>query len=60
LVENAGLYLVDVESVLDGSARRAIEDGMVPVGRVIILKELVEYFYNQAKKGMSIGFTGFR
>jgi len=58
LVENAGLYLVDVESVLDGSARRAIEDGMVPVGRVIILKELVEYFYNQAKKGMSIGFTG--
>ncbi|PMP88880.1 MAG: ATPase, partial [Caldisphaera sp.] len=58
MVESTGLYLVDIESVLDGSARRSIEDGMVPVGKVLILKDLIEYFYNQAKKGMSIGFTG--
>ncbi|AFZ70629.1 ATPase (PilT family) [Caldisphaera lagunensis DSM 15908] len=58
MVENSGLYLLDIEAILDGSARKAIEEGMVPIGRVVILKDLVEYFYNQAKKGMSVGFTG--
>ncbi|MEB2792469.1 MAG: Flp pilus assembly complex ATPase component TadA [Caldisphaeraceae archaeon] len=58
MVESVGLYLVDVESVLDGSAKRSIEEGLVPVGRVLILKELIEYFYVQAKNGMSTGFTG--
>ena len=51
------LYVLDVDAILDGSAKRLIEQGEVK-GRILLLKAIVEYFYSEAKAGRSTGFTG--
>ncbi len=52
-----GTYMLDVEAILDGSARRLIEAGEL-AGRVMIHKLVVEYFYTEARKGLSSGIAG--
>ena len=52
-----GIYVIDVDAVLDGSAKRLIEKGVLR-GKIIIHKILIEYFYNEARSGRSAGFTG--
>lgn len=52
-----GVYVVDIDAILDGSAKRLIEQGEIR-GRILILKPIVEYFYNEARAGRSKGFTG--
>ena len=54
---NGGLYVIDVDAILDGSARRLAEQGEIS-GRIVIHKAIVEYFYNEARAGRSTGFTG--
>jgi len=56
-VSGDGIYVLDVDSILDGSARRLIEQGEIG-GRIIIHKAIVEYFYSEARSGRSTGFTG--
>ena len=51
------VYVVDVDSVLDGSLRRLIEKGAIR-GRVLIHRIIADYFYSEARKGRSTGFTG--
>ncbi len=51
------VYVVDIDSVVDGSARRMIESGEV-VGRILVHKSIVEYLYSEARGGLSRGFTG--
>ena len=51
------MYVVDVDSVVDGSARRLVEDGRV-AGRLLVHRIVVEYLYSEARKGLSHGFTG--
>ena len=52
-----GAYVVDVEAILDGSARRLVESGEL-AGRLMIHKLVVEYFYAEARRGLSSGITG--
>ncbi len=51
------VYVVDVDSILDGSVRRMIEAGELS-GRFLVHKVIVEYFYQEARMGRSTGFTG--
>ncbi len=51
------VYVVDVDSVLDGSIRAMVERGEIR-GKVVILKSLVEYFHREASSGRSLGYTG--
>jgi ATPase len=51
------VYVVDVDSVLDGSIRAMVERGEIR-GKVVILKSLVEYFHKEASSGRSLGYTG--
>lgn len=52
-----GLYVIDVDAILDGTARRLIESGEVS-GKIVIHKAIVELFYTEARKGRSSGITG--
>ncbi len=52
-----GLYVIDVDAILDGTARRLIESGEV-AGKIVIHKAIVELFYTEARKGRSSGITG--
>jgi ATPase len=52
-------YVADVDSIVDGSLRKLVESGKV-LGRVIIPKGAVDYFYSEAKAGRSVGFTGLQ
>ncbi len=51
------VYVVDVDSIVDGSARAMIERGEVR-GKIVILKPVVEYFSMEARAGRTIGYTG--
>ncbi len=51
------VYMIDVDAIMDGSARRLIERGEI-TGRILIHKAIVEYFYSEARRGRSAGFTG--
>jgi len=51
------VYVVDVDSVLDGSIRAMVERGEIR-GKIVILKSLVEYFHKEASSGRSLGYTG--
>ncbi len=53
----AGVYVVDLDSVLDGSARRMIEEGRL-TGRLLIHRVISDYFYQEARMGRSTGYTG--
>jgi ATPase len=50
-------YVLDVDSILDGSARRLIVDGSLQ-GRILIHRIVIDYFYREARVGRSAGFTG--
>ena len=52
-----GIYVIDIDAILDGSARRLIEQGEIR-GHILILKPIVEFFYREARAGRSTGFTG--
>ncbi len=52
-----GLYVIDVDAILDGTARRLIESGEV-AGKIVIHKAIVELFYTEARNGRSSGITG--
>ena len=52
-------YVADVDSVLDGSLRKAIESGRLQ-GTVLVPKGIISYLYSEAKAGRSIGFTGLQ
>lgn len=52
-----GLYVVDIDAVADGTARRLIKSGRI-TGRILVHKSIVEYLYSEAKRGLSHGFTG--
>jgi len=52
-----GIYVVDLDSVVDGSARRLVEEGEIE-GRILVHKAIVEYLYSEARSGLSKGFTG--
>jgi len=52
-----GIYVVDIDSIVDGSARRLIEEGVIE-GRILIHKAIIEYLYREARSGLSRGFTG--
>ncbi|WP_439645335.1 hypothetical protein [Aeropyrum camini] len=47
-----GVYLLDLDSVVDGSALRMISSGSLR-GRVLVHSALVDYLYGEAKKGRS-------
>jgi ATPase len=51
------VYVVDVDSIVDGSARAIIERGEVR-GKIVVLKPVVEYFSMEARAGRTIGYTG--
>jgi ATPase len=51
------VYVVDVDSIVDGSARAMIERGEVR-GKIVVLKPVVEYFSMEARAGRTIGYTG--
>lgn len=51
------VYVVDVDSIVDGSARAMIERGEVR-GKIVVLKPVVEYFSIEARAGRTIGYTG--
>lgn len=51
------MYVVDVDSIVDGSIRAMVERGEIR-GKVIILKSLIDYFYKEASAGRSLGYTG--
>ncbi len=53
------VYVADLDAVLDGSLRRLIERGVVR-GRILIHRSLSDYFYQEARRGRSTGFTGLR
>ncbi len=53
------VYVADVDSVLDGSLRRMIERGEIG-GRILIHRAISDYFYTEARRGRSTGFTGLR
>ncbi|MDM7275166.1 MAG: PINc/VapC family ATPase [Thermoprotei archaeon] len=55
--DEARIYVVDVDSIIDGSLRRLIERGEVK-GRILIHKAIVEYLHSEAVSGKSLGFTG--
>ena len=52
-----GIYIVDVDAIIDGSARRLAEQGVLS-GRILIHKAVVELFYSEARRGLSSGITG--
>ncbi len=52
-----GVYVVDVDSIVDGSVRRLVVNGEIE-GRLLIHKAIVEYLYREARQGLSRGFTG--
>jgi len=52
-----GIYVVDLDSVVDGSARRLVEEGEIE-GRLLVHKAIVEYLYSEARSGLSKGFAG--
>ena len=52
-----GVYVLDIDSVVDGSARRMIVSGEL-AGRILVHKVIVEYLYKEARRGLSRGFTG--
>ncbi len=56
-VEREGLYVVDIDAVVDGTARRLIQEGRI-AGRILVHKSIVEYLYSEARRGLSHGFTG--
>ena len=56
-VDNAAVYVVDPDSVIDGSLRKLLESGKL-AGKVVMPKGLIDYFYEEARAGRSIGFTG--
>ncbi|GAB6147712.1 PINc/VapC family ATPase [Stetteria hydrogenophila] len=51
------VYVLDVDAVLDGSARRLVESGEIS-GKIIVHKAIVEFFYSEARRGMSSGIAG--
>ncbi|BAA79425.1 conserved hypothetical protein [Aeropyrum pernix K1] len=51
------VYLLDLDSVVDGSALRMISSGGLR-GRVLIHSALVDYLYSEAKRGRSAGYAG--
>jgi len=51
------VYVLDVDSILDGSAARLLEAGELQ-GQVIIHRAIVDYFYYEARRGRSAGMTG--
>jgi ATPase len=56
-VSESGVYVIDVDAILDGSARRLAEQGEIS-GKIVIHKSIVEYLYREARAGRSTGFTG--
>ncbi len=52
-----GIYVVDIDSIVDGSARRLIVSGEIE-GRILVHKVIVEYLYSEARSGLSRGFAG--
>ena len=52
-------YVLDLDSILDGTARRLIESGEIR-GRIAIHNAVVEYLYMEAKKGRSAGIAGLQ
>lgn len=52
-----GIYVLDVDAILDGSAKKLIESGKI-TGKVLIHKAIVEFFYSEARRGRSSGITG--
>ncbi len=52
-----GLHVIDVDAIIDGSARRMVEEGRI-TGRLLIHRIIIEYLYHEASKGLSHGFTG--
>jgi len=56
-MDGGSIYVVDIDAVLDGSARRLVERGVIS-GRLLIHKTIVEYLYSEARKGRSAGYTG--
>ena len=52
-----GVYVVDVDSIVDGSFRAMVERGDVR-GKVVVLKQLIDYFHKEASSGKSLGYTG--
>ena len=51
------VYILDVDSVLDGSASRLLEEGELR-GEVLVHRALVDYFYHEARRGRSAGMAG--
>ena len=52
-------FIADVDCVADGTLRKLLEGGKV-VGAVKIPKEIIDYFYSEAKGGKSIGLAGLQ
>ncbi len=50
-------YVLDLDVILNGSARKLIERGELR-GKIIIHKSIIEYFYQEARMGRSTGTTG--
>lgn len=54
---DGAVYVIDVDSVLDGSASRLLESGELS-GQVVIHRAIVDYFYYEARNGRSAGMAG--
>lgn len=52
-----GVYVADIDAVIDGSIRKMIEEGEIR-GRLVIHKALIDFLGSQAFAGKSIGLAG--
>ncbi|MEM1758024.1 MAG: PINc/VapC family ATPase [Acidilobaceae archaeon] len=55
--ETGSLYVVDLDSILDGSVRSIIEKSIVK-GKILVHKAIIDYFSLEASSGRTLGFTG--
>jgi len=58
-VEQPMTYIVDLDSIIDGSLRKLVEGGRI-AGKVLVPAGALDYFYSEAKAGRSVGFTGLQ
>jgi ATPase len=50
-------YILDIDVILNGSARRLVKQGELR-GKIVVHKAIIEYLYKEARMGRSTGVTG--
>lgn len=55
--EANSVYVLDLDSIVDGSALNLIRSGELK-GRILVHSSVVDYLYNEAMRGRSAGYAG--